>query len=1005
MFLHSSGAPIVIVLVGILTACRPDSPLENRNDPIDRPLVEGIVPAADTLTPSADNLLRSSPPNENQGLTDSLRVKVELGQSDTNRSVIRFDQAAIAARVGGGILASATLELTIKGASTTANGHDVALHRLQKPWTETGSTWKCGDDTKTNNKKPDCPSTLWVMSGTPDAYVPTATSVVHLVPGQSGIVRFTVTSDVRAFLGGQTNHGWLLKIADEAVASRVSFWSRQATAQPKLILSVTSNEVPPEAPDTLPDWVYAPTNYDSNTASIGGVFVKNIVVAQFKAGTSQAERQAAIDSTGGVVVGGVRSGSGEGLYYLSLEDSTRGGVLVAASQVLERQPQIAFATYDFQVVPAYRKPADGGGWQSWHLSRDSLGSPAQPNSNWALEAIMAPMAWGCATGDPAIQIGVVDGFGSKTLPADLAHLQVHDFSLLSLPPYDSIHGLYVASVLAARGNNGSAMTGVMWNANIHGYEVGPGSIARLVARIKDAARGGSRVINVSSSVPRQVAESIKVRAANTLSRTLSELRSENLTPLVVIAAGNWAADASTSGFPRVRAGQDSLQVLIVTASTVDSALWTNPPEGSNFGPLVDVAAPGSAVGVLDWNNQVRQTSGTSFAAPVVSGIAGLLMSFDDRLNAMDVRRLIRAGADSGGWKVSHAGGVIPVVNAYWSLKLAAQRPGAPLCGNRVWAEGTGVRVQRGTTTEEIFDAGAATAFLNAHHGGHRLDLFINGLGDRTLRFENGRWTGPLDFTQPSAGESSGSYNSYRGATHDGDSLLNAIRTFVATGVQYDIRLGTQSSSGRLLGTTTIPLAPKSGYFCVRQSARYDTAGTFIEYSGCSDSSAATFEEARTVVADSPTGDLAFLSATTLLWTTTSISDWVPCPGVPIVDGHAIAQCKFATGQRDATSSTLYSVPHATGSVQTVHSRPGAVYWVGLSEDAREIVIASGNEVFTGGSGLQITNCTVEYRSFPALALRQTIANPIACMGGRGAATIAPVRAGPSWSQTMQRPNE
>lgn len=119
MLPHSSSAPSVLVLLGILVACRSDNPLENRNDPAAGPPMVDAVSAADTLTPSADNLLRSSPANENQGLADSLRVKVDLGQSDTNRSVIRFDQAAIAARVGDRTLASATLELTIKGASTT----------------------------------------------------------------------------------------------------------------------------------------------------------------------------------------------------------------------------------------------------------------------------------------------------------------------------------------------------------------------------------------------------------------------------------------------------------------------------------------------------------------------------------------------------------------------------------------------------------------------------------------------------------------------------------------------------------------------------------------------------------------------------------------------------------------------------------------------------------------------------------------------------------------------
>src|SRR5438045_1624329 len=62
-----------------------------------------VVPA------SADTYLRQSNANKNQGLETVLQLR----QSGHNRALVKMDQAAIAAAVGGGSLASATLELYV----------------------------------------------------------------------------------------------------------------------------------------------------------------------------------------------------------------------------------------------------------------------------------------------------------------------------------------------------------------------------------------------------------------------------------------------------------------------------------------------------------------------------------------------------------------------------------------------------------------------------------------------------------------------------------------------------------------------------------------------------------------------------------------------------------------------------------------------------------------------------------------------------------------------------
>ncbi len=102
--------------------------------------------------------------------------------------------------------------------------------------------------------------------------------------------------------------------------------------------------VPSSAPDSVPRALLDSLGMISGPPlSASESYRKRIVAVSFLAGTTQAQRQAVIDSIGGIVVGGRAGLNGsEGYYYFA-----------TWWQVSDIKPE------------AFRRPIDGSGWNQW----------------------------------------------------------------------------------------------------------------------------------------------------------------------------------------------------------------------------------------------------------------------------------------------------------------------------------------------------------------------------------------------------------------------------------------------------------------------------------------------------------------------------------------------------------------------------------------------------------------------------------------------------------------
>ena len=483
-------------------------------------------------------------------------------------------------------------------------------------------------------------------------------------------------------------------------------------------------------PDSTPFALFQSLGTVTGPPLPAGPYRKDIVIVQFELRTPLAARQAAIDSVGGRVVGGTLYADKTDGYYFVLVSGGTTAALLKAVGTLQRQPQVGMAGWWSLFVEPYEaflRPTDGIGWRNWNLDPSATNSTRQ---NWALEYVRAPMAWGCATGSYATQVAVVDQ-EIRVIDNFRGNIDPH----LSAVMNDSVnldHGTRVASILGSVGNDSSGMTGMIWSGRML-LRDRLSRIDSLGVRFKfenqdillqehivGAGMAGATVINLSlgklwsPSEPYDAsdagqAEFLANKKASVV-KALARLADSSKFPLIVIAAGNSGLDARTAGFASAKAVYPN-QVLVVGGLDINGSLWSR----SNTGDLVDVYAPAVKVAQADYNNVIRQNEdGTSFAAPLASGVAVLLKDFDPSLTAPDLIRLITGGARSENG--------LKKLDAYGALKQAALRVGAPLCGNRIWNDGrNNIMAQRGTATELLThrDTLDYAAFVNPYHGGHR----------------------------------------------------------------------------------------------------------------------------------------------------------------------------------------------------------------------------------------------------------------------------------------------
>jgi subtilisin family serine protease len=255
--------------------------------------------------------------------------------------------------------------------------------------------------------------------------------------------------------------------------------------------------------------------------------------------------------------------------------------------------------------------------------------------NWGPDKVEAPSVWSQGFHGENVLVGVVDGMVDAThqqLAANISSVQ--QFNSEKNDPSRNKHGSHVSGIIAADPTSGPVV-GIAPKAKIVGGQFiandGGGSLGDAIIAMNSVASRGAKIINMSwGGAP----------CVQNLKSALEQLSNKGI--LLVTAAGNEGTNSDYS--PSYPAAFNLLNQLNVAATTVDDFMIYFSNRGFR---TVNVAAPGVGIFSTIPGNQTESMDGTSMAAPIVSGVAALLLSARPTATAGQIKTAILNSVDIG----------------------------------------------------------------------------------------------------------------------------------------------------------------------------------------------------------------------------------------------------------------------------------------------------------------------------------------------------------------------
>ncbi|MFL6301006.1 MAG: FG-GAP-like repeat-containing protein [Terriglobales bacterium] len=343
----------------------------------------------------------------------------------------------------------------------------------------------------------------------------------------------------------------------------------------------------------------------------------------------------------------------KGVHNLDLVQLPAGSNVQTLSRIYRSEPTVEYAEPNYVVshLSVADDPLFPVQWDLKNIGQKS-GTPGAD--------IRATQAWSITQGDSSVVVAVIDTGVDYTHPDLVQNIWsnpgdcdsngvdddgdgyiddchgIDTFNHDSDPFDDEAHGTHVSGTIGATGNNGVGVAGINWAVKIVSCKFigsqGYGDIAGAVAcldYVKKLKESGVNIVATNNSW-----------GGNLFSQALADAVKAQMDDgiLFVAAAGNDFSDNDL--IPTFPANLDFPNVITVAATNRFDEIVSF----SNFGlHTVHVSAPGEEIVSTTPANTYSIYSGTSMAAPHVTGVAALLKAQDPSRTWWQIKNLILSG--------------------------------------------------------------------------------------------------------------------------------------------------------------------------------------------------------------------------------------------------------------------------------------------------------------------------------------------------------------------------
>lgn len=355
---------------------------------------------------------------------------------------------------------------------------------------------------------------------------------------------------------------------------------------------------------------------------------------------------------------------------------------------LKKDPDVEFAEPNFFLKPV-QIPNDAKFGEQWSLR--NTGQTIAGKKGVAGADVRAPGAWDLSKGSDSVIVAVIDTGVQISHPdlaskmwknqAEIPNNNADDDGNGYVDDYDGwdfynndktvyddsgdFHGTHVAGIVGAATNNRAGVAGLNWKIKIMSLKFigsfGYGTVADSVKAMEYATRKNAKIINASYG---------SYSFSNAEYAAIGKLKQRGV--LFVAAAGN--SSDNNDAVPAYPASYNHDNIISVGSSdNTDRA-----SSFSNSGPFtVDLFAPGENIISTFPQNNYKLLSGTSMAAPHVSGIAAMLFASSPNINYSEQKSRVKNGSakKSSFKKLSSSNGRSDALDALKNIKPSITKPG------------------------------------------------------------------------------------------------------------------------------------------------------------------------------------------------------------------------------------------------------------------------------------------------------------------------------------------